>query len=650
MSRDMTVRNEKLSQVLRYRWAIGAMILFFCVLFQLNGSSIGMWNGYVSDGTAAGPIIAGADRPIRSDEWCVFTPMALSQYYNNFGPESDILRGTETDVYMVYGQSVKDWSVIFRPFQLGYLFLSPAGGLSFYWCAKLIALLLVSFDFGLLLTGRRRYLSLAYAFMIAFAPVVQWWFSTNAFPDMLVYGQGLVLCLAGYLDTDRYTLRCIYAAGMAWLSCCYLLVIYPAWQVPFFYVFLFLGIALIAMKAPGMAFKASKDVPILFVPAMLAALSMYFVIVRSWDAISLVMHSVYPGARMETGGIGPSVLFRYVANAAFPYTDKNVPGNVCEMAAFYDMFPLGLLAAAPLIRKKKDGLLISIIAAAALLGIYVVIGFPPFLSKLTLLSNSQAERSAVALSYCNLLLLFRSISVWQDMEGDAATDERRRKGIICICIAACSAAVSSVLANELLYSEYFTFRVGIFCAAVLLVCAVCIISGSKAGYILLCAACIFMGATVNPLRAGLEDIRTEPLGKAIEQTAADDRTSKWIAVSDTWVMGNYPIMFGARTVNCTNTYMNTELWGILDPEKKYEDIYNRYAHMMVEISEKPVVEVSLLTPDQIRLRIGADRLPELGVRYVISDKDLSRIAGAGVTFEPVFTQDSGRYTIFQVKE
>lgn len=638
------------ADTISYRWAIGAVILFLCVLFQLNGSSIGMWNGFVSDGTVAEPVIAGTDRPIRSDEWSVFTPMALSQHYNGFGLESDILRGTDTDVYMIYGQSVKDWSVIFRPFQLGYLFLSPAGGLSFYWCAKLIALLLVSFDFGMLLTGRRRCLSLAYAFMIAFAPIVQWWFSTNAFPDMLVYGQGLVLCLAGYLGTDRYTLRCIYAAGMAWLSCCYLLVIYPAWQVPFFYVFLFLGIALIAMKAPGMAFKASKDIPILLVPAILAALSMNFVIVRSWDAISLVMHSVYPGARMETGGIGPSVLFRYAANPAFPYTDANVPENVCEMAAFYDMFPLGLLAAAPLIRKKKDGLLISIIAAAALLGIYVVIGFPPFLSKLTLLSNSQAERSAVALSYCNLLLLFRSISVWQDMECDAAPDERRHKGVICICIAACSAAVSSVLANELLYSEYFTFRVGIICAAVLLVCAVCIMSGSKAGYILLCAACIFMGATVNPIRTGLEDIRTEPLGKAIEQTAADDRTSKWIVVSDIWVMGNYPIMFGAKTINCTNTYMNTELWDKLDPEKKYEDIYNRYAHMLVEISDGPAMEVTLLYPDQIRLRIGADRLPELGVGYVISDKDLSRIAGAGVTFEPVFTQDSGRYTIFHVKE
>lgn len=211
--------------MIRYRWAIGAVILLLCVLLQLNGSSIGMWNDLVSDGTVAGPVIAGADRSIRSDEWAIFTPMAMSQYYNDFGLESDILRGTETDVYMVYGQSVKDWSVIFRPFQAGYLFLNPARGLSFYWCAKLIALLLVSFDLGMLLTGRRRCLSLAYAFMIAFAPVVQWWFSTNAFPDMLVYGQGLVLCLAGYLDTDSYPRRCICSAGMAWLSCCYLLVL-----------------------------------------------------------------------------------------------------------------------------------------------------------------------------------------------------------------------------------------------------------------------------------------------------------------------------------------------------------------------------------------------------------------------------------------
>lgn len=643
------LRKEKQSSVLRYRWVIGAVILFFCVLFQLNGSSIGMWNAYVQDGDpVAEPIIAGEDRPIRSDEWDLFTPMAMSQYYNDFGIESDIMRGTETDMYMVYGQCVKDWSIVFRPFQAGYLFLSPARGLSFYWCSKLIALFLVSFGFGMLLTGKRRYLSLAYAFMITFAPVVQWWFSINAFPDMLVYGQGLVLCLEGYLDTDRYPHRCIYAAGMAWLSCCYLLVMYPAWQVPFFYVFLLIGIAIIADRAPDTSFKITKDVPILAISITLAAGSLLLIISRSWEAISLVMDSVYPGGRMETGGAGASLLFRYAANPAFPYTDANVPENVCEMANFYDMFPLGLLVTIPLLRKRKDRMLFAIIIATLFLGTYVMIGFPPTLSRMTLLSNSQTRRCVVALSYCNLLMLFRSLSLWQETDRETVPAGRRHKLILCAALI--TAATTSVLSYALIYSEYYTAGILALCAGVLLASAVCILSGRRTGCILLCMICIAIGASVNPIRTGLEDIRENSLGKEIEQIADKETDKKWIVVSDSWVTGNYPIMFGAKTINCTNTYVNTELWDKIDPEKKYKDIYNRYAHIQVEVTDEPDTEILLMFPDQIKLRVSADRLPEMGADYVLADKDMSRFNGEGLTFSPVYTQQNGRYTIYRVDD
>ena len=39
-------------------------------------------------------------------------------------------------------------------------------------------------------------------FLVTLAPVVQWWFSVNAFPDMLVYGQGIVLCAEGCICAD----------------------------------------------------------------------------------------------------------------------------------------------------------------------------------------------------------------------------------------------------------------------------------------------------------------------------------------------------------------------------------------------------------------------------------------------------------------
>ena len=139
---DSQERNRE-SVIWRYRRMIGLAIFIVAVLFSLNGSSIGSWDKYARDASKTGDaVLIGESRDVRSDEWCVFTPMSLSQYYNHFGRTSDILRATNTDVYMVYGQCVKDWSVVFRPFQIGYLFLDPGRGLSFYWCGRLIALFL----------------------------------------------------------------------------------------------------------------------------------------------------------------------------------------------------------------------------------------------------------------------------------------------------------------------------------------------------------------------------------------------------------------------------------------------------------------------------------------------------------------------------
>lgn len=42
-------------------------------------------------------------------------------------------------------------------------------------------------------------------------------------------------------------------------------------------------------------------------------------------------------------------------------------------------------------------------------------------------------------------------------------------------------------------------------------------------------------------------------------------------------------MSGASVINSTNTYPDLEKWSKIDEEGKYEDVYNRYAHINVEI-------------------------------------------------------------------
>ena len=138
----------------RYKIAIG--LFLFCLIFKLNGSSIALWQQFLPDSDLSNGTILGQARGIRGDEWAVRTPMSLSQVYNKFGYFSNIMRADETDMFVVSAQPVFDLALIFRPFYLGYLFLGFERGLSFFWYGKIIALFMVTFEFGLLMTNKNK--------------------------------------------------------------------------------------------------------------------------------------------------------------------------------------------------------------------------------------------------------------------------------------------------------------------------------------------------------------------------------------------------------------------------------------------------------------------------------------------------------------
>ena len=632
--------------IMKFRWLIALAVFILAVAFRINGSSIGEWRRYAPDNSVTeDAVILGETRPIRFDEWCVFTPMALSQYYNDFRRVSPILRAADTDVSMVYAQSVRDWSAVFRPFQIGFLFLSPDRGLSFYWCGKLIALFMVSFEFGLMITDRRRLSALAYAAAVTFAPVIQWWFSVNAFPDMMVYGQGLLLSLAGYLDTSSYRKKIVFAAGMTWLSGAYLLVLYPAWQVSFFYVFLGIGIWVILDRRKKAVFSLKKDGPCLLAALLILVLCMVLIFHRSWDTVRAVRNTVYPGMRTSTGGGGADTLFRYAANPAFPFSDRNVPQNVCEMASFYDLFPVGLIASVYVIIKRRDRLTAWLLIGTAVPALFMIAGFPAFLARITLLSAVPTGRCAPAVSYANLLLLFRSVSVlFSRADGLTVSPKKKTGTAVLLAFAAAAAFLGSAFLN---YRDYFSPLKGAFCAAVLLVVFLSLAFGEKTFCAALCAACLLMGATVNPVRLGIGDIRANTLGREIESLASEE-DGKWLVVTKPIFMGNFPIMYGAPTINCTNLYPNRELWDRLDPDGAFEEAWNRYALITTVLTDGGETNVEIIDPTLIRLTVSADKLPEIGAHFVLSDQKLSEEEFRGVSFEPVWENETTPYRIYRV--
>ena len=283
------------------RLRIALAVFIFCVIFELNGSSIGMWPGFL--GGEETKNILGVSRAIRTDEWAVSTPMMLSQYYNASGKFlyfNDTVRGTLTDMFMVYGQPVRDIALIFKPFYWGYLFLSAGKGLAFFWYGRWIVLFLVSFEMAMLITKEDRLLSLAGSSLIVFAPLVQWWFAINGLVEMLIFGQLSVLLLKRYMLENRVGIRALYASVIFICAGGFILTLYPAWQFPMAYVILGLGIWVIVENFQKCRISR-KDILWLIVIFIMFAGIIFHIWSNSKETIELVMNKDYPVSRKKTG-------------------------------------------------------------------------------------------------------------------------------------------------------------------------------------------------------------------------------------------------------------------------------------------------------------------------------------------------------------
>lgn len=170
--------NLVLDLFLKLRYLIGVLVIVVIVTFNLNGSSLGVWDKYVSqrDDGKKTDVIFGQNREVRSDEWLVQTPFYLSQAEEDFSLVNEDYSLNGQNMIIAYNSPVKDITVIGKPFNWGFFFLGRDRGLSFYWAMKLVVMVLLGFEVLMILTKRKKALSLIGAFALTFSPAVQWWF------------------------------------------------------------------------------------------------------------------------------------------------------------------------------------------------------------------------------------------------------------------------------------------------------------------------------------------------------------------------------------------------------------------------------------------------------------------------------------------
>lgn len=676
--------------VIDHRIVIGIVVLAFCVIFQISGSSIAMW-GDMLGGERLNGTLFGIPRSIRSDEWNVFTPFAFSQAWTGYAATSELLRGGATDVTMVYGQPAWSLSTLFRPFLWGYLVLGSARGLSFFWCARLIALFLMTYELGLIVARGDKYLAAFMAVLVTFSPAVQWWFAVNGTAELFIFGQGLVVALHRFLRTGNARGRWLHAAILAWFLGCYAFILYPATQIPCAYVFAALGLAdLIAWRRERRANRehersGSVGAAVLSLAVCVVAVVGLCVVavLHSRETIELVTGTVYPGERMATGGGYAVLILNQFCTLVSPISADAFIPNACEAATFIGLFPIGIVLCCIFGLKRRDVLTICMLVVGAFLWIYALVGFPAALAKVTLMSNCNLARLVYALGFLDIAFLVRALALRDEasLSADHSVSRPQRSsalGLLTSFVVAIALALAVTVLGRYLNVDvmgkwqclvtFLTFA-GLIFSVVAPASIFALPSPARGrhssegasgtthatlrGQFLLAFSLVVVisGLCVNPIQRGADALLESDYVALVESVAQTEDTdgddvSDGLWVADSTVLAQAAVQGGAPVLNTVNTYPNLETWRTIDPTGAYSDIYNRYAYINVVPTLEPT-SFELIQPDVFQLNINPDDLAKLGVTDFISMTDLTAFDTETTRFVPVASE--GSFTVYRVE-
>lgn len=108
-------------------------------------------------------------------------------------------------------------------------------------------------------------------------------------------------------------------------------------------------------------------------------------------------------------------------------------------------------------------------------------------------------------------------------------------------------------------------------------------------------------------------------------------------------VNNLALMAGAPIINSTNVYPNLERWQQLDPDGSNEDIYNRYAHISINLSDEKNEEIFILeSPDLFRVNLKIADLKTLEIDYILTKRNLSMFSEEEIIFRELANENGFR--------
>ncbi|MDT2603122.1 DUF7657 domain-containing protein [Enterococcus dongliensis] len=634
-----------IDQIIRFRYLIGLIFLILIVALNLNGSSIGSWDKIVSERSdnKTSDVIFGENREVRSDEWMVQTPFYFSQAESDY-PVMNKQYGKEgQNMIIAYNSPVKDWTVIGKPFNWGFLFLGKERGLSFYWGFKIIGMLLLSFEMVMILTKRNKYLSLLGSFWLTFSPAIQWWFMQHV-GDLIFFTLAIMVASYHYIANHEKKLLRLFMMGLIVINGIgFVLVLYPAHQVPLVYLIVFWLLGTLIHFRKELVLDI-WDLPIIIGGLGIIGIVLFHFYNTSKDAIDATLNTIYPGRREASGGgRPPSDYFYFLTNWKLPFADFKFHGtNNGEVASYFNFFPLTVLLS-PFIIFTKQGKEEKYLGA--ILGLFccfmfgwTFFGYSHSIAKVLMLTYVTSTRGLVTLGFGSVLLSLWMIHfIWEYVRVPGWVK------LIFLGLILALANHSLVTSVMGLYFNRFEMLMTLIVFALILFSL--LFKLKKIFLLTMSLVVLASGIFVNPVVHGTGAIDKKTLAEEIVRIKKEDPEAVWLSEGDLY---NFTPALGVNTINSVRFYPDMKLWHKIDPKHKHEKIYNRYAHTRAFITADKT-KFYLDRPDNFTVNINFTDCKKLGIKYVISNRPLQDYNPLNYAqFEQIYGPDEDKWSIYQL--
>lgn len=620
--------------IFRKRFFIGIILFLFVVINGYHDSSIGYYNSMIQPNhpiSTSEPLF-GEIRPIRSDEYLVSTPSFLSQTSSNpnFTSINHIMMARDTVVTLFPKLPTKDVTVIGTPNNYGALFLPEEQAFSFANNLLYFLLFFGALELFLILTKGKRSLSLLGALLLFGSPAIRWWGS----PAILTYGILATVFFQYFLTTKYISLKAIFMTLIGIFGSAYIMTVYPAWQIPYGYLFLILFIWLLYDNRSTWTKQNIKYVPIAIVVMLIVVLPAY---IGSNENLELIAGTVYPGTRISNGGGGSENLFLYIPSVMFSILS---PGNSSEASTSLTLYPLpiliGLYFSFVNMRKRKNDILLNLLLVTTLVLLSLSYFELPLLAKITFLSMSTTVRTQVVIGVLCIFIIIVLLAHYESAE-----KIKVQTHVIALVVASGITIYAMYVSNLILLDYFEIINVIVLSLLFIFLMYFLILNRKKTNRVLtvvMYTISLFVAFTVMPLSRGIDIMREKPFAKEVQKIVKENPDAKWISANSNLFVSSYVVANGAKIYNSTNFFPNFDFWNVVDPNQKYKDMYNRYAHVIININQKK--EIVLNAADSVTTTMNTSDIKSLDISYIAStDPGIEELSDEIISFNQLYAED-----------